>query len=80
MVTAEHLDDCPHITARPPRSMIPRYDAEGYIEAMVLNPEAWDWKPPPCDGCISDADRALWQRLADEADAYLDREPEETLL
>lgn len=28
----------------------------------------------------TDAERALWTRLADEADAYLNRHPEETLL
>lgn len=35
---------------------------------------------PECHGCITDADRALWVRLADETDAYLARETEETLL
>ena len=35
---------------------------------------------PECAGCVNAADRKLWARLADEADAYLDREPEETLL
>lgn len=32
----------------------------------------WDLiKPDPaCNGCVSDEDRALWQRLADEVDDY----------
>lgn len=35
---------------------------------------------PGCHGCVTDDDRALWARLADETDAYLHLEPEETLL
>jgi hypothetical protein len=35
---------------------------------------------PDCLGCMPPADQALWSRLADETDAYLHREPEETLL
>ena len=30
---------------------------------------------PPCPGCVTDADRALWTRLADEVAAYLDPHP-----
>lgn len=37
-------------------------------------------QPEPCAGCVSDADRALWRLLAAEAEAYLHREPEPTLL
>lgn len=32
------------------------------------------WQPPQCDGCVPAADRALFVRLADEADAYLERD------
>lgn len=32
-----------------------------------------------CPGCVTDAERALWARLADEADAYLHRHEEEGL-
>lgn len=35
---------------------------------------------PDCAGCVTDDDRALWARLADETDSYLHRDPEETLL
>ena len=31
---------------------------------------------PPCPGCVTDADRALWRRLADEVDAYLTHDEE----
>jgi hypothetical protein len=34
---------------------------------------------PGCPGCVTDADRALWTRLADEADAWLARDDEEGL-
>lgn len=38
--------------------------------------DTWGWQKriypnPECAGCISDTDRALWARLADEVDAYL---------
>jgi len=35
---------------------------------------------PACPGCVSDADRALWARLADEVDAYLSHDEDEVLL
>lgn len=39
-------------------------------------PSRWGWArevhpDPACPGCVTDADRALWTRLADEAEAYL---------
>lgn len=30
---------------------------------------------PRCPGCVTDADRALWVRLADEGDRYLGLTP-----
>lgn len=43
-------------------------------------PTRWGWareqRPDPrCPGCVTDADRELWTRLADEVDAYLDPHP-----
>jgi hypothetical protein len=35
---------------------------------------------PGCTGCVTDADRRLWQQLADEYQAHLDRHREDTLL
>jgi hypothetical protein len=32
-----------------------------------------DGPRPRCPGCVSDADRVLWRRLADETAAYLRR-------
>jgi hypothetical protein len=32
-----------------------------------------------CPGCVTDADRTLWQRLADEVDAYLTTDAAEGL-
>jgi hypothetical protein len=45
-----------------------------------LAPSRWGWArevhpDPKCPGCVSDDDRALWARLADEATAYLDQGP-----
>lgn len=34
---------------------------------------------PRCPGCVTNADRELWKRLADEVDAYLSRHVEEGL-
>lgn len=39
----------------------------------------YDYPDPACPGCVTDADRALWTRLADEADAWLARDDEEGL-
>lgn len=35
------------------------------------------WRVGACLGCVTDADRALWVRLADEVDAYLARPADE---
>lgn len=72
MAAAEHKPECPSLTAVPPPRIYPKYDEDGYIYAMGINLEALSWKPPPCDGCLSDADRALFARLAGEVDTYLD--------
>lgn len=41
----------------------------------------WRWAhpDPACEGCVTDADRALWTRLADEIDAYLTDDEQPTL-
>jgi hypothetical protein len=54
-------------------------------ECLGENPTPGEWPrwvhpDSACPGCVTDADRALWARLADEVDAYLAPEPEETLL
>ena len=41
--------------------------------------EAWTHPDPACTGCVTDADRALWARLADEVEAYLSHEEEGAL-
>jgi hypothetical protein len=64
---AQGLADGDHADACPSRATRPLYQR--------------GWEPPPCPGCVTDADRALWGRLAAEARAHLDRHaPEETLL
>lgn len=37
------------------------------------------FEPPACPGCVPAADRALFQRLADEVDAYLTEDEDEVL-
>lgn len=34
---------------------------------------------PTCPGCVTSTDRELWTRLADEADAFLNRHSDEVL-
>ena len=47
-------------------------------DCTTLQPTRWGGTrtvhpDPTCPGCITDTNRALWVRLADEADNYLDR-------
>lgn len=73
MATAEHKPECPSLTARepywPPGGWVA---TDGKNEANGLS---WlgrkpKWEPPKCDGCLTDADRDLFARLADEVDQY----------
>jgi hypothetical protein len=80
MSTAEHLPECPSVTAREPWWPIwAPVDEDGNwcdrsgkpFQALGwLGPKP-KWEPPKCDGCVSPSDRALFARLADEIDAYL---------
>lgn len=80
MAEAEHKPDCPHVTAVepywPPGGWAP-IDADGNwdVGGTGIHGLGWlgpkpEWSPPPCDGCITDADRAQWRRLANEVDDY----------
>ncbi len=81
MAEAEHLPDCPTLTAKKP--YWPRWapiDEEGnwcarsgkpFVALGWLGPEP-EWVPPTCGGCVSTEDRALFARLAAEVDGYLD--------
>ena len=77
MSAALHKPDCPHITARKP--YWPMWSLADDGSHMTWNGPEPPWSPPACPGCITDADRALWARLADEADAYLSRNVDEGL-
>lgn len=89
MSAAQHLDECPSLTARKP--YWPRWadiDEDGNwcgqtgkpaVGLGWLGPEP-PWEPPRCDGCISDDERALFALLAGEVDDYLDRDRQATLL
>ncbi len=90
MAEAQHTAECPSLTAVepywPPGGWAP-IDADGNWVSGInplpggglgwLGPKP-KWERPTCDGCVTDEDRALWRRLAAEADEHLDHE--ETLL
>ncbi len=77
MAEARHKPECPSLRKRRP-IYGPDYIGENG-KVYGSHQVGWD-EPPACPGCVTDEDRALWTRLADEADRYLYREPEETLL
>lgn len=70
MATAEHKPECPSLPANIPYwpAWHSIFDEAGNVTAL-----GWNGPPPPpptCDGCNSDADRALFARLAAEVDEY----------
>lgn len=70
----------------------PDYDGDWWLSCTRDDPHeehdwtgdwmgAFDWTCPGiCGGCTPERDRELWRRLADELDAHLARNNEETLL
>lgn len=72
MSTAEHKPEC---TGTPERIASRERDRRGY---RAIFREEHPKLPPlePCLGCVTDTDRALWLRLADEVDAYLTHDEE----
>ena len=70
MSTARHTPECP------PRDRLPRWVNEHDDDLRIIGGHEG---PPPCPGCVTDAERALWGRLADEMEAYMARDDEEGL-
>lgn len=75
MARAEHKPECPslHPVPWPPGGWVPT-DGEDSMNGLT-----WIGPPPPppeCSGCLTDADRALFARLAGEVDAYLAPQPD----
>jgi hypothetical protein len=70
MSTAEHKPNCP-----------PRDRVKLWINEWSEEEGCWGGyeKPAKCFGCVTDSDRALWTRLADETDAYLSRFQDDSL-
>jgi hypothetical protein len=66
-----------HKPGCPPRDQSRRW-INCFDEHGVIADGHYD--PPRCPGCVTDADRALWGRLAAEVEAYLTPEEEEALL
>lgn len=75
MATAEHKPECPSLTARkppwPPGGWVPT-DAANLMRGLTRPGPEPAWVPPTCDGCVTDADRALFGRMASEAATYID--------
>jgi hypothetical protein len=71
MSTARHKPECPPRHRRP--QWVNDHDSDGLFTGGHED-------PPPCPGCVTDADRALWTRIADEIDDYLTPAEEGMLL
>lgn len=68
MATAEHKPACPSLS-RPRPIWVPDWiDDQGVHHGEHLSGYL---VPPPCEGCVTDAERALWTRLAAEVEDYL---------
>lgn len=75
MATADHKPEC---AGTPERIADRARRRVGYLRLFREAPP--EVQPiDPCPGCVSDADRALWARLADEVDAYLNHDADEGL-
>lgn len=79
MATAEHVPECPSLTARepywPPGGWVLTDPKDAMAGLTWIGPKP-KWEPPTCDGCLSDADRALFARMASEVDEYLAPQPD----
>lgn len=71
MATAQHKPECPSLERRRDRW------------ALADDNSHLTWVPAPprreCAGCVTDTDRALFARLADEIDRYLGAARDEPL-
>ena len=56
MTTAQHKPECPSLTA---------------VRPAALSLDRLTWEPPKCDGCVTNAERALFAQMAAEIDDYL---------
>lgn len=82
MATAEHTDDCVRAYRAACRRAGPKWEVD--LDSAG-DPVSMTWlgtvpRPDPCPGCVTEVDRALWARLADELDAYLADDDEPDLL
>lgn len=75
MSTAQHTVDC---TGTPELVAARARDIRGY--RAIFGEDHPKLAPiEPCPGCVTDPDRELWGRLADEVDAYLSHDEEGAL-
>lgn len=78
MAEAQHKPECPSLGPKSRPVWEPVYDREAYPDDGI--PAALRYRghtppPPTCDGCVTDAERALFALLAAEVDGYLDPHP-----
>lgn len=74
MSTAQHKLECPSLVTKRPfwdswRAV--RATNDPMPSCLIWNGPLPPWEPPKCDGCVTDAERALFARLAGEVDDYL---------
>ena len=72
MAGAVHKPNCPWSR---PEQCRPRAQWRLALSGPGLQYLGHSDPPPPCDGCVTTAERALWRQIADEISAYLAQEP-----
>lgn len=74
MSTAEHRPECAWLLWKPGGAWVPQYEGEDE------HPASLRWIAPPprpeCNGCLTEADRALFAQMAAEVDDYLAPQPD----
>ena len=77
MAKAEHRPECAHLRPEPFWQAWDLINGDdGIATGMFWRGPKPAWEPAPCDCHLSDDERALFTRLADEVDAYLTEEDE----
>ena len=80
MAKSEHRPECAHLIPEPDRlpwDLV--YSSDGIPESLQWRGPKPPWSPAPCDCGLSDDERALFARLADEIDAHLSAGDDEPL-
>ena len=76
MSTRQHTEPCPWVNPAKAKRDSGRAIWQLAEDQSALHLVGFEATIPACPGCVTDADRALWARLADEVDAYLQEDEE----